>query len=192
MTQGELSRVSAETASEVCERFDAGEEARKLLRPDLTPQRYLDLLEKKQLHPAAIQFLAHALPKREAVWWACVCARASAGAAPAARALRAAETWVADPSEGNRRAALPAAMADGVATAAGCAALAAFVSGGSLAPPEAPPVPPAENLTAQTVAGAVVLAASELGKEKAAESLRLFLERGVDVARGTSSWTARR
>jgi hypothetical protein len=192
MTQGELVRVSARTALEVCERFDAGEEARKLLRPDLTPQRYLELLEKKQLHPAAIQFLAHALPKREAVWWACVCARVAAGTAQAPGALRAAETWVADPSEKNRRTALPAAMADGVATAAGCAALAAFVSGGSLAPPEAPPVPPAENLTSQTVAGAVVLAASELGKEKAAESLRLFFSRGLEVARGSSSWPARR
>lgn len=192
MTQGELPRVGARSASEVCELFDVGDDARRLLRPNLSPMEYLDVLEKKQHYPAAIQFLAHALPKREAVWWACVCARASAKPAPAAKALRAAETWVANPSEGNRREALPAAMADGVATAGGCAAMAAFVSGGSLTPPEAPPVPPTENLTAQTVAGAVLFAACELGKEKAAESLRLFLERGVDVARGISSWTARR
>lgn len=189
--QEELTRVRARTASEVCERFDVGEDARTLLRPDLSPQRYLELLEKKKLYPAAVKFLAHALPKREAVWWACVCARASARAAAPARALRAAEAWVANPSEATRREALPAAMADGVATAGGCAAMAAFVSGGSLTPPEAPPVPPAENLTAETVAGAIVLAASELGTERAAESLRLFLECGVDVARGTRSWAGR-
>jgi uncharacterized protein DUF6931 len=191
MTQGELSRVGARSASEVCELFEIGDDARRLLRPNLSPMQYLDLLEKKKRYPAAIQFLAHALPKRDAVWWACVCARASAGAAAGKLALRAAEKWVADPSEENRRATLPAAMTDGVATAAGCAALAAFASGGSLAPAGAPPVPPAESATAQAVAGAIVLAASEGGQETAPESLRLFLSRGVDVARGTLSWAAR-
>jgi hypothetical protein len=187
----ELSRVEARTASEICERFDPGEDARGFLKPDLSPERFLQVLEKKKLYPAAIQFLAHALPKREAVWWACVCARASARTGAPTRALRAAESWVVNPSEGNRREALPAAMADGAATAAGCAALAAFASGGSLTPPETPPVPPDENLTAQTVAGAVVLAASELGAETAAESLRDFLACGIDVARGARSWTDR-
>ena len=30
----------------------------------------------------AVRFLAHALPKREAVWWACLCVRKAAGANP--------------------------------------------------------------------------------------------------------------
>jgi hypothetical protein len=192
MAQGELTRVTARTAEEVCERFDVGDEARRLLRSGLSPLQYLDLLREKQHYPAAIQFLAHALPKREAVWWACVCARAAAGVAPASGALQAAEKWVVDRSEENRRAALPAALADGAATAAGCAALAAFVSGGSIAPPEAPPVPPAENLTSQTVAGAVLFAASDRETEKAVERLRFFIDSGLEVARGIHLWPEKR
>jgi hypothetical protein len=184
----ELPRIGARTAHEVCERFDIGDDARKLLKPEATPLQYLELLQGKKFHAAAIQFLAHALGKREAVFWACVCARDS-GMAPDAAALRAAETWVADPSEKNRRAAQSAALADGAHTAAGCAAMAAFVSGGSLGPPEAPPAPPAEYLTSSNVAGAVFFAAVAKGSgERMSEHLSQFLENGLEVAEGIRRW----
>ena len=50
--------------------------------------------------------------------------------------LDATEKWIAQPTEENRRAAMSAAEAADVGTAAGCAGVAAFFSGGSLAPPE--------------------------------------------------------
>ena len=108
--------------------------------------QFLDALIGKQHFLDAVRFLAHALPKREAVWWACVCARQVADGkepAPVKAALAAAEKWVADPSEDNRATAMPAARRPSWATPAGCAAMAAFWSGGSLAPPKAPVVPPA-------------------------------------------------
>lgn len=188
MTGGNLPAIGPGTALEVCGRFDIGEDARKLLRPEASPLEYLELLKKKKLLTAAIQFLAHALPKREAVFWACVCTR-GAGTPPDSAALRAAEKWVADPSEENRQAAQPAALVDGVHTAAGCSAMAAFVSGGSLGPPEAPPVPPAEYLTASTAAGAILFAAlAKGGGERMSEHLSQFLENGLDVGRGSSRW----
>src|SRR4051794_21799720 len=101
-----LERETARTAAEVCERFTPGEPARGLLRPGLTPRQFLELLIEKEEVPDAVGFLAHALPKREAVWWACLCARSVAGekpAAPISAALDAAEAWVADPVEENRR-----------------------------------------------------------------------------------------
>ena len=76
-----LSRVAVKTAAEVCGRFDIGEEAKALLRPGLSPGQYLELLREKNKLPAAIQFLAFALPKPEAVWWACRCVREGAGSA---------------------------------------------------------------------------------------------------------------
>ena len=195
MSNGSLSRVSAKTAAEVCERFDIGEEARTLLRTDLTPRQYVDLLAEKQNFAAAIRFLAHALPKREAVWWACSCVRATAGPSlePAATAaLQAAEKWVANPSEENRRAAMPAAQAAGLATAAGSAALAAFVSGGSLGPSNVPPIPVAENLTPQVVGGAVLVAAVAKETEKAFERFRAFLSSGIEIADGAHRWPEKR
>ena len=188
MTGGELPRIGARTALEVCQRFDIGDDARKFLKPEASPLQYLELLKEKKLHTATIQFLAHALPKREAVWWTCVCAR-SAGTAPDSAALRAAESWVADPSEKNRRAAQSAALVDGVHTAVGLAAMAAFVSGGSLGSPEAPPAPPAEHLTSSNVAGAVLFAAIAIGGgERMSEHLSQFFENGLEVAEGTRRW----
>ncbi len=195
MSNGHLTRVSARTAAEVCDRFDIGDEARALLRPELSPDQYVSLLAEKQTFPAAIRFLAHALPKPEAVWWACSCARETAGPKPppaAGAALEAAERWVANPTEDNRRAAMPAAQAAGLATAAGSAALAAFVSGGSLGPANIPPIPPAENMTGQVVGGAVLLAAVEKEPQKAIERFQAFLARGIEVANGTHRWPVKK
>ena len=121
----------------------------------MTPRQYLDLLVERQLHADAVQFLAHALPKREAVWWACLCARPVLGPEPppaAAAALEAARAWVIDPRDEKRRATFPAAEAAEIGTPAGCAAAAAYFSGGSLAPANLPAVAPAEHLTAHLVA----------------------------------------
>jgi hypothetical protein len=191
MSNGALARVSAATASEVCNRFAPGEAARELLREEMTPRPYLDLLIAKEEFPDATRFLAHALAKREAVWWAYLCARKVAGEDPPApifAALRAAEAWVAEPSEENRREALPAAEAAGYGTPAGCAAAAAFWSGGSLAPPNLPAIPPAEHLSAHGAACAVMLAAVASEPEKAPEKSRAFLRLGVEIAEGAHPW----
>ena len=151
MNNGGLAKVAAKTAAEVYKQFPLGDEAKKLLRDGMTPHQFLDALVEKQQFPDAARFLAHALPKREAVWWACLCARQAHGAnapPPAGPALAAAEKWASDPSEDNRRAAQAAATAAGMGAPAGCAAMAAFFSGGSLAPPAAPVVPPGEHLSA--------------------------------------------
>ena len=111
-----------------------------LVRPDLHPLDFVGLLMEKALYPDAVRFIAHALPKREAVWWGWVCARRSAGENPPPKikaALDATERWIAQPNDDNRRLAMAAAEKAELGTAAGCAGLAAFFSGGSLAPPEA-------------------------------------------------------
>src|SRR5215831_10542120 len=70
----------------------------------------LDRLEQAGLLIEATRLVAHALPAREAVWWACACSRhtAPSGANPALEAtLRtAAEEWVRHPTDELRRAAM--------------------------------------------------------------------------------------
>jgi hypothetical protein len=186
-----LSKVSAKTAAEVCKRFPLGDDAKKLLRDDHTPRQFLDILLAQKQNVDAVRLLAHALPKPEAVWWACLCARHVAGANPppkVAAALQAAEKWIADPSEDNRRAANVAAEAVEMGTPAGCAAVAAFWSGGSLGPPNVPAVPPGEHLTAHGVASSVMLAAVQTEPAKAPEKYRKFFELGIEVGNGTSRW----
>jgi len=191
MPPAPLSKVSAKTAAEVCKLFPLGDDAKKLLQGDVAPRPFLDLLQGKEYFIDAVRFLAYAVPKREAVWWACHCARTVAGAKPAqaeTAALAAAEKWVADPSEDNRRSAWAVAEQAGLGTPAGCAAAAAFWSGGSLAPPNSPAVPPAEHLTAHGAASAILLAAVLAEPAKAPEKYRKFLALGLEVASGANQW----
>jgi hypothetical protein len=173
---------------------ELGEEAMALVSPDVHPLDFVALLMEKKLYPDAVRFVAHALPKREAVWWALVCARRSAGEQPPAKikaALDATERWVAQPTEENRRAAMAAAEKAELGTAAGCTGLAAFFSGGSLAPPEAPPVPPGEFLAAKAVSGAVIFAAVAKEPERAPEKFRSFVAQGVEVTNRVKLWEPR-
>ena len=191
MGSGPLTKVTAKLASEVCARFHLGAEAQPLLKSTHTPAQFLDVLVEKQQYLDAVKLLAHGLPKREAVWWACGCVKAApeASAAPgAAAALKTTERWVADPTEENRQAAMPAAEAAPVGTPAGCVALAAFFSGGSLGPPNVPAIPPAETLTGDAVAGAVMMAVVVKEPEKAPDKYRAFVSRGIEIANGKNLW----
>jgi uncharacterized protein DUF6931 len=173
---------------------ELGEEAMALLRHDMHPLDFVALLMEKALFPDAVRFIAHALPKREAVWWAWVCARRSSGENPPQKiksALDATEKWIAQPNDGNRRLAMAAAQKAELDTAAGCAGLAAFFSGGSLAPPDAAPVPPGEFLAAKAVSGAVIFAAIGKQPERAPERFRSFVAQGVEVTNRVRLWEPR-
>jgi uncharacterized protein DUF6931 len=190
MPSGPLSKFTAKTAQEVCARFELSDEAKALARSGQTPAQCLDALVDKQLFPDAIRFLAHGLPKREAVWWACFCAKTAGTtlAAAEAAALQRAERWVADPSEDNRQATMPAAEAAKLGTPAGCAALAAFLSGGSMGPANVAAIPPAETLSGNAVAGAVMIAVVVKEPQKATEKYRTFIGRGIEIANGKNLW----
>jgi hypothetical protein len=187
MAIGALKKITAPRARDVCAHFDLGEEAKGLLDETIAPGPFLELLIEKGHLMDAIRLLAFALPKREAVWWACLCAREMlAPDAPAAldEVIKAAETWVYKPTEENRRLAMEKAEKIGFDKPASWAAIGAFWSGGSMAPPAAPVVPPAETLTAKAVSGAILLAAVQREPERAPQRHRQFLDDGIDIAMG--------
>jgi len=184
--------AAAQTAAQLASISGAGDEARLLLREEMPPREFALLLIEHGHFPDAVRFLAYALPKRESVWWAWVCVRRASGPEPppAVKAsLAATEKWIAQPTEENRRAAMQAAETAGLQTAAGCAGLAVFFCGPTLAPPNAPPVPPGAQDSAKAVAGAVTLAAVA-EPEKIAESFRGFLQQGLDVTARIKLWGA--
>jgi hypothetical protein len=104
-------------------------------------------------------------------------------------ALGVAERWVAEPTEPNRRSAQGASEATGYETACGWAAGGAFWSGGSMAPPDLPEVPPKETLTAQAVVVAIKLTACA-EPAKTASRFAEFLSLGGRVADGQERWKA--
>jgi len=163
---------------------------------EMPPRAFLTALLDAGKFGDAARYLAFALPKREAVWWACKCARLAPLAPgpgesnPQAIALVAAEAWVADPTEENRRACGKAGE-DAVGTPAGCASLAAFWSGGSLAPKGLPDVPPAADLTPRGVAAAVMVSGVIASPEKAPERYRAFHNIALEIADAKDHWQAK-
>ena len=135
----------------------------------------------------AVRVLAHALPKREAVWWACMCAvnTAPPDLGEADRLAReTAELWVRQQKDEQRRAAFAHAEASGFQTPEAWSGVAAFWSGDSMSLVGLPPVPPAPHLTGTAVAGAVALAAVRGEVKRQPARLKRFLESGRNIAAG--------
>ena len=191
MSQRALTKVTAARASEVCTHFELEAGVRKYLDNDPSSGEFIDLLLANKHYAAAIGFMAHALAVREAVWWGCLCLRHACGSQlpPADEAAcRAAVQWVLDPTDDNRAAAQAPGEKAGLGTPSGGLAMAATWTGGSLAPPSAPKVPPGPFVPAKAVAGAVLLAAVKGDPVKIGDTQRLFVELGVGVAQGRFIW----
>lgn len=191
VSQAPLVKVKAGAASEVCKNFKLKEAARPLFKESQTPREFLEALLAGGQYQAAVDFLAHALPPREAIWWGCLClqnASRSGMPAPELSAWKAAVEWVLDPTEESRRAAQARGEAIGVGSPAGGIATAAGWTGGSISPPKAPAVPPGPFMPAKAVAGAVQLIAARAEPVRIADVQRRLVEMGIGVAEGRFVW----
>ena len=177
------SRVKWSEARQVLSVLDV-QDADAVADPALPPQVYFEALRSAGHLPEAVSFLAQALPRLEAVTWAARCVRdvgeARGRKPPEAAALKAALLWVQDPSESRRRAAYDAATAADGSSPEALAALAAFFSGGSIAPAEYEPVPAPRDAAGRFAAGAVLIAAANSGDMTAA--LNRSLDAGEALA----------
>lgn len=178
-------KTSQAKAAEVCKHVPLDRSIRKLLRDGMTAFEFIELLEKEGHFSEAVRIVAFMLPVRESVWWACQCARQAplVDAPPEVeRALQAAEKWVAEMTEEDRVAAGKAGTEVDLSTAAGLAAMAAFSSGGNIAPADAPrPIPAPPELAAQYVSGSILVSALLPKPSEAPSKYRTFLQQGVDL-----------
>lgn len=180
-------KLSAPSVEAIVPACDLSPEAAALPRA-MPPEQFAAALVKAGMMPDAVKFLSQALPRREGVWWACLASRAAAAVvAPRpidAAALEAAETWVFKPTEENRRAAMEKAQAAEFNSPAAWAAVAAFWSTGSMAPPGQPVVPPAPHLAGRAVTGSVMLAAAQGDATAANQRYTSFIASGLDIGAG--------
>jgi hypothetical protein len=167
--------------------FEAFPELGRVLTPpadDSTPRVYAQDALSGPRPTDAIIFLAHLLPRREAVWWAVQCVRAMLGSSADDAALRAADAWVRAPEDDNRRAALAAFDARNQRTATTWLAFAAGWSGGSVTPADKDPMPAPPAACAQGVHTAVILAACAGDPLGVLDRLKACAEAGIRFADG--------
>ena len=147
----------------------------------------LDRLEAGGFLLEAARLLAFALPRREAVWWSCMCAASTAPAdLPEAdrKARQAAELWVRQPGDKNRIAAKQQADATELSSPEAWTAMAVFHSGDSITPEDQPAVPPKPHTAARSLAGAIAVAAVRGDPLRQMVRLQRFLQSGRNIAAG--------
>ncbi|MCL6271450.1 hypothetical protein M3P05_16130 [Sansalvadorimonas sp. 2012CJ34-2] len=189
-TNSELRKIPQTRALEIIERYQVEKELREQIDPGISPVELICQWLKEEMYNEVVTFLCHALPAREAVWWGCLCLQLvtdpSDNPLPQdqQQALDAAERWVREPTEANRRSAEARSKRAELDNAAGWLAQSAFWSGGSITPIDAPasPVPP--YLYSHAVAGAVCLAAILPDGSKARENYKRMIGIGLDIADG--------
>ncbi|MHC4323858.1 MAG: DUF6931 family protein [Planctomycetota bacterium] len=174
---------------EICRDFELQEEAKVYLGKESVPERFVERLVRAKLYSDATRFLAYGLPKRHTIWWAALCVRivpACFSDPISAEALTAAETWIKDPSEQNRQAALASGGRHNFEMPGAPAAWTAMAAGWSSPAPEMEnenvPAQP-EHLTAHAASGAIILAATA-DLDQAKKVYREFLDKGVQIAQG--------
>jgi hypothetical protein len=184
-----FAKIKVSTAAEICARFDLKQEAQALLRDEIAPREFVYALAANRQYLAGIDFMAHGLPPREAIWWGCLCLQHASGDQLSEldkAACRAAVKWVLEPAEENRLAAKVPAEKAGQASPAGALAAASHQT----EDPSTLPVP-GRKLSfapARSVIGAIKLASTKADPSRIVDMHRLFLELGVGVAEGRFRW----
>ncbi len=115
----------------------------------------------------AISYCANLLPRREAVWWACQCVRASKKSLlpHEMEALEAAEAWVQTPEEGFRQRALELGGDEPSDSGAMWACRAAAFSGGIVSNTSRGPVRALPEATGRAARAAVLIAATAVERD---------------------------
>jgi hypothetical protein len=169
-------------AGQVTELLDWPADSDEIARS--APESYFRNLRSASRLESAVFFLGMALPRQETVAWAARAVRDLVEGLERPRAdteaLRAALLWVQDPSEGRRRAAFDAAQSADISSPERLAAMAVFLSGGSLAPENVQPVPAPPDVAGRISAGAILVAAGRRPDRIAA--INHALDAGDEIA----------
>jgi hypothetical protein len=192
MNESSKAEWSSASSVEIGKRASLSYVAVDLLREELTPSAFLELLLGRGLYSDAMRFLTYGLPLRRSIWWGCLCVRRAAPALPPDQeaGLKAAAHWAKEPTDARRQAAEQALGEDPFATPAGHLAYAANLMGSRIAYPGTPPIPPDPKLAARMVNGAVQgMAARAKGKPRA-QVQREFVSLGIHVLQGRYLWNA--
>ena len=180
-------KINADKVAAIIDLKELKAESIALLGADMWPEKFIDELSVADRWVDAIKVLAHALPRREAVWWACMCATQveSLAAEPEEQAaLESAEKWVFKPTDEHRLDAFQRAQKSRSSSLGTMCALAAAFSQEKL------PIAKDQEIEVdiaefpKLISGTIVMAASMRDKAEFNEWLQNFLASGTNIACG--------
>ena len=189
MNEATIAKLRLVTTEQLFLIIKPDDDLSKLSSPSMSTINFINMLSQKILFVDAIRYLAIALPRREAIWWACATHRTLGPAQlddiKEQDAWRIVEEWVYNPTEDTRNQAYAIAESLGYQTPGAYGAMAVFWSGGSVSPPESSQVIPPGPGLAGTAVGASILMTCAKGEPKGAvERHAEALKIGLDVAYG--------
>ncbi len=182
-------KISTERVSDIIDVDVLDSTSLELLEPDMRPEAYIEALSSAEKWTDAVAVMARALPRREAVWWACLCAALMDGLSENKEeilALKTAEKWVYKPSEENRRNAFVQAQKSDKPSAGTLSCMAVAFGGGKLALSKDQSIDFDASVFTEIVAAVVMISASENDGLHINQRLKQFLHNAKDIACGGS------
>ncbi len=188
-----LKKIPNTNIASIIERYQLTDEAKAVLLPKISPEQAIDILVKEKLFNDAIQFIAHALPMIDGIYWAseAVSLRRNEWSNTQLQAINSAKHWLQQPNETNRIRANQLADRVGLEEAPAWVAKAVYWSGtGSIVSPELPAVMPPNFLYGHAVAAAISIAAAVPEWQQEDMGYKKFylavIEKGINIAKGAS------
>jgi len=180
-------KLTSENVSEIIDVDEHDDESLEMLKPGMRPEEYIGELSSAGIWSEAAMVMSRTLPKREAVWWACVCASKTEAVSKdedEALALQVAENWAFKPSEENRRDAFLQAQKSESPSIGTMACLAVAFTESELSLSEGQSIDLDSSVFSQIVSGIVLIAAGEKEPEQFDAAVEQFLKQGKDIACG--------
>lgn len=185
---GDPSQSLNKPAEELTGHFEVSPTGAKLIVPGATVGNQLKIWREANLVADARKLLCHALPPRYALWWALLSLfeahRQNPYSPEIVKALALTRDFLIQPSDGKRRQFREAGKKAGMTSPGGVLAYAAFLSGGSMAPTNCPPVLPKPQLCGRLCAAVVYLASVRFHPARYKQNLQHFLGIGLQIAQG--------
>lgn len=180
-------KINADKVAAIIDLQELEAESIALLGADMWPEKFIEVLSDAGRWLDAIKVLAHALPRREAVWWACMCATQVESLKTDKEelaALESAEKWVFKPTDEHRADAFQMAQKSRSSSLGTMCALAAAFSQKKL------PIAKDQEMEVdiaefpKMINGTVVMAATKGDMAEFNERLQNFLASGTNIACG--------
>ena len=94
-------KIPYQSSTQIMPRFQASDDAKEVIGEELQIDQVIIRLQEAELNYDLVQFLAHALPVRESIWWAlcCLSSRNDVWNDVQKMSLNTAKHWALAPSE---------------------------------------------------------------------------------------------